>query len=70
MIRVLSRLIAMFTQRGDDRDLDQEMDTHFAQLVDEHRLRGLSEDEARRAAHLTLGNATQLREAHRAVRPT
>jgi hypothetical protein len=28
----------------------------------------MSEEEARRAAHLTLGNATQLREAHREIR--
>ena len=65
---MLSRVIAVFRRRRDDGDLDQEMDAHRALLMDEYRRRGLSEDEARRAAHLALGNATQLREAHREVR--
>ncbi|HEY9466289.1 MAG TPA: ABC transporter permease, partial [Vicinamibacterales bacterium] len=66
--RMLSRVIALFRHRRDDGDLDQEMDAHRTLLVDEYRRRGLSEDEARRAAYLTLGNATQLREAHREIR--
>jgi predicted permease len=65
---MLSRVIALFSHRRDDGDLDQEMAAHRALLMDEYRRRGLSEDEARRAAHLTLGNATQLHEAHREVR--
>ena len=44
------------------------MEAHRALLVDEHRRRGLSEEEARRAAQVALGNATQLREAHREIR--
>ena len=70
LMRHLSRLLAIVTHDRDDRDLAQELDGHFAMLVDEHRRRGLSEEEARRAAHLTLGNATQLHEAHREVRGT
>ena len=66
--RMLSRVVAVFRQRQDDGELDQEMEAHRALLVDDYRRRGLSEDEARRAAHVTLGNATQLREAHREVR--
>ena len=66
--RMLSRVVALFSHRRDDGDLDQEMDAHRALLVDEYRRRGLAEDEARRVAHLALGNATQLREAHRAIR--
>ncbi len=67
-MRVASRLVALFRHRADDADLDQEMETHHALLVEEYQRRGLSEDEARRAAHVTLGNATQLREAHREIR--
>ena len=66
--RMLSRVTALFRHRREDGDLDQEMDSHRTLLVDEYRRRGLSNDEARRAAHLTLGNATQLREAHREIR--
>jgi putative ABC transport system permease protein len=67
-LRVVSRLIAIVRHRTDDSELDQEMATHRALLVDDYVRRGLSEDEARRAAQLTLGNATQLRESHREVR--
>ncbi|HEY9461910.1 MAG TPA: ABC transporter permease, partial [Vicinamibacterales bacterium] len=66
--RMLSRVIAIFRHRRDDGDLDQEMDAHRTLLVDEYRRRGLSEDEAGRAAHLAMGNATRLREAHREIR--
>ena len=66
--RLLSRLVAIVRHRRDDRELDQEMETHRALLVDDYLRRGLAGDEARRAAHVTLGNATQLREAHREVR--
>jgi putative ABC transport system permease protein len=68
LMRVVSRLVAVFRHRAEDADLDQEMETHRALLVEENLRRGLSEDEARRAAHVTLGNATQLREAHREIR--
>ena len=68
LARLLSRVVALMRRQHHDSDLDEELDSHFAMLVDEQRRRGLSEDEARRAAHLTLGNATQLREAHRGVR--
>jgi predicted permease len=63
-----SRVIAVFRRRRDDDDLDQEMDAHRSLLIDQYIRRGMSEHEARRAAHLTLGNATQLREAHREIR--
>jgi predicted permease len=68
LMHVASRLVAVFRHRADDADLDQEMETHRTLLVEEYQRRGLPEDEARRAAHVTLGNATQLREAHREIR--
>jgi predicted permease len=67
-LRLVSRLIAVFRQRRDDRELDQEMDAHRALLADQYRRRGMRDSEAQRTAQLTLGNATQLREAHREVR--
>jgi putative ABC transport system permease protein len=66
--RMLSRAMAVFSHRQDDSDLDQQMDAHRSLLIEEYLRCGMSEDEARRAAHLTLGNATQLREAHREIR--
>jgi putative ABC transport system permease protein len=67
-MRLASRLVAVLRHRADDAELDLELDTHRTLLVEEYLRRGLSEDEARRAALVTLGNATQLREAHRAIR--
>ena len=67
-MRLLSRVVALVRRQRHDSDLEQELASHFAMLVEEHRRRGLSEAEARRAAHLTLGNATQLSELHRGVR--
>src|SRR5688572_15984457 len=67
-LRIGSRLVAVFRQRREDRDLEHEIDSHLAVLVDEHRRRGLSNEEAHRAARLALGGVTQLREAHREVR--
>jgi predicted permease len=66
--RLAARFAATFRHRAEDSELDQEMDAHRSLLIDEYMRRGMSEDEARRAAHLTFGNATQLREAHREVR--
>jgi putative ABC transport system permease protein len=66
--RMLSRVIAVFSHRRDDGDFDQEMDAHRSLLIDQYMRRGMSEDEAHRTAHLALGNATQLREAHREIR--
>jgi len=67
-IRLASRLAAVLRQRHEDGELDQELESHRALLIEEYRRRGLSEDEANRAAGVTLGNATQLREGHREVR--
>ena len=68
--RLLSRVLAVFTHRAEDREFTEEMDAHRALLVDEYRRQGMSESDAVRAAQLKLGSATQLREAHREVRGT
>jgi putative ABC transport system permease protein len=67
-LRMLARGFAVLTRRRDDADLDQELDTHVAMLADDYRRRGLPEGEARRAAMVTLGGRTQLREEHRRSR--
>lgn len=67
-MRIWSRLAAWLRDRRHDHEFEQELDAHRAMLVDEYRRNGLSETEARRAAHLRLGGAAQLRDAHRDVR--
>ena len=68
LMRLISRLVAVFRRRHHDHDLQEELDAHFALLVDEHRRRGLTAAEAQRAARLTLGGTAQLQEAHRETR--
>ncbi|HTU33003.1 MAG TPA: ABC transporter permease [Candidatus Acidoferrum sp.] len=46
-----------------ERDLDDELRTHFDMLVDQNVQRGMSSDEAHRSARLELGGAQQIREA-------
>ena len=67
-MRILARVLAVLTRRRDDDDLEQELDAHVASLIDEYCRRGLTEPEARRAAMVTLGGRTQLREEHRRTR--
>ena len=49
LFRHLSRLLAVFGHRQAESDLTQELESHFAMLVDEHRRRGLTDEEARPA---------------------
>lgn len=59
------RLHGLLTRRGIDREFDQELGAHLALLTDENIRRGMTPEEARRAAHLRLGGVTQLRETNR-----
>jgi putative ABC transport system permease protein len=52
---------------GLDADFDQEMAAHLAAAEDDGVRRGLTPEEARRAARVQLGGLTQLREASRAA---
>jgi hypothetical protein len=61
----VSRVVALFRTRRLDAELDQELNLHLGMLEEENTRRGMPPQEARRVAHLTLGNAAQLREAHR-----
>src|SRR5215831_9875056 len=59
---------ALFSKRRLDEDFAEELQTHLASLTEENLHKGMSEEEARRAARLRLGGLTQLREAHRELR--
>jgi putative ABC transport system permease protein len=49
-------------------DFDRELESHLDMLTDENVRRGMSPDQARRAAHLRLGGRSQLRETNRELR--
>jgi hypothetical protein len=68
LLRMAARLIAPFRSSGLARDLDQELDSHISMLEDDLRRRGLTEEQARRKARLTIGGVAQLHEAHREIR--
>src|SRR5689334_6596425 len=63
-----ARIRAWFRGDQEDREFSQELAAHLAMLVEEHQRRGLTLDQARRAARLELGGVTQLRETQRDVR--
>ncbi|HEV2381806.1 MAG TPA: ABC transporter permease [Terriglobia bacterium] len=65
-LRVLaSRIRGLLTRHELDQDFQQELDSHLSLLTEENLRRGLSPEEARRAARVRLGGVTQLRETHR-----
>jgi putative ABC transport system permease protein len=65
---LLARLRAFVSRTSHDREFAQELDAHFDLLVEDNLRRGLSPDDARRAARLRLGNAASLQEQHRGRR--
>jgi hypothetical protein len=63
-----SRIAAFFGSGSLDSDFDRELESHLAMLEEDGIRRGMTPQQARRAARLTLGGAAQLREAHRETR--
>src|SRR5580704_1802815 len=59
------RIREMFVKRRLDADLDEELKSHLEMLTEENIQRGMSADEARRAAKIALGGAEQVKEAVR-----
>jgi hypothetical protein len=51
-----------------DRDLDDEIEAHLAEAVDDYVARGLSPAEARYAALRDFGGVTQITQVHREMR--
>ena len=56
------RIRRFFQRRSEDTDLARELEAHIAHQVDENIAAGMSEDEARRQAHLKLGSPQRVRE--------
>lgn len=60
-----SRIRGLLTRRGVDRDFERELGAHIDLLTEENLRRGMTPEEALRAARLRLGGVTQLRETNR-----
>ncbi len=68
-IRTLwGRLLATFQKSSRDRDLAEELAAHTAFLVEENLRRGMTEEQALRAARVTVGNFESNKELHRDAR--
>jgi predicted permease len=65
---LLSRCAALFRRKELDAELDEELQSHIDFAFEENVARGLSEEEARRAALVRFGGVTQTREAYRVRR--
>jgi len=63
-----SRIRAWLSPRRVDQDFQHELQAHLDLLTDENISRGMSPEEARRAARIRLGGATQLAETNRELR--
>jgi putative ABC transport system permease protein len=56
---------ASLSPRQIDQEFEHELDAHLDMLADENVRRGMSPEEARRAARIRLGGQTQLKETNR-----
>jgi len=66
MLRVLLlRLIAIFRKQRLERDLDEELQSHLEMLVAENLRLGMPQQEAHRAARLSLGSIENTKEMYR-----
>ncbi|MPY88952.1 MAG: FtsX-like permease family protein [Luteitalea sp.] len=63
-----ARLRAFVRARDLDRDFEQELESHLTMLTEDNVGRGMTSDEARRAALVRVGGAASIQEQHRAVR--
>ncbi|MGC2331848.1 MAG: ABC transporter permease [Candidatus Acidiferrales bacterium] len=59
---------SLFSRRALDRDLDDEIKSHLDLTTDENIAKGMTGDEARRAARIELGGIEQVKERVRSVR--
>lgn len=55
----------LFIKRRQDQELNEELRTHLDMLVEDNRRKGMSEEQAHRAAGVTFGGIAQTEEAYR-----
>src|SRR5215510_3322356 len=65
--KLIHRLRAGLRRRNIERELDRELQFHLEMETAENVRRGMSEEEARRAARLSFGGVEQTKEAYRDV---
>ena len=65
---LMARVRALLGRAEADRDFEQELAAHVEMLTDDNIARGMSPDEARRAARVRVGAASSLVLQHRDVR--
>jgi putative ABC transport system permease protein len=63
-----ARLRGLFGDRGADRELNDEIETHLRLLTERYARQGMTEAEAARAARRQFGNVTLLKEVNRDMR--
>jgi len=68
MRRFILRLLHVFRRDRAEQELAREMAAHLAMLEDAHRRRGLTADEARRAACRAMGSVALTKDGHRDAR--
>lgn len=62
---VASRIWGWLSRRSADEDFRLELESHLEMLTQENLRRGITPEEARRAARVRLGGTTQISEKHR-----
>ena len=62
------RTVGMFRKRKRDAELEEELSAHLEMLVEQNVERGMTPEEARRAARIALGGGEQIKEAVREQR--
>ena len=68
MRRFFDRILHLLRVRRPDADVAREIASHLALLQDGYEARGLSPDDARRAARVAIGGVAQVQELHRDAR--
>jgi predicted permease len=68
MRRFIERVLNLLRVRHAEGDLAREIDTHLALMQDAYEARGMTPEQARRAARLALGGIEQTKELHRNAR--
>lgn len=63
-----ARLRAFFKIRALDRDFEEEWESHVAMLTEDNVARGMTHEEARRAALIRMGAGASMKDQHRAAR--